>query len=586
MIIDDDIVALVTRLRRLGLEPADLEVKAGGGGLPRTAAETLSAFANGSGGTLLLGLSEDDDFRPVPGFRPDAIRESLAQVCHDKLVPPLRVPVEVVEFEGAHVVRVDVDSLDPVDKPCFVEAKGEYYGSFIRSGDGDRRLSRYEVTQLLLNRTQPTFDLETVSTATLDDLEPDLVEATVVRATARAPRTFQGVGTLRALTLLGAIRVIDGIPRPTIAGLLSLGSYPQQFFPQLFIAFVAVPGLTMGETGPGGERFLDNVTIDGPIPTLLTEASIALRRNMSRAAVIRGLGREDRYDYPLDVIRELVTNAVMHRDYSPDGRGTQIQIELYPDRLIVKSPGGLHGNVNPDDLGTSIVTSTSRNAALAKLLADVTLPDSRSETIVENRGSGLLRVMAALRRAGMSPPQFDVGPGRVHVTIPRNALLSPETIEWIGALGLGDLTDEQHLALAMMRNSGRATSAMLRSWGVEGLAAGRALRDLVDRGVAERRGGKRYASYHLFTHAIEIPQPPLNLNDPSGSGVEAELDALIQAIRAGYVTSQQIAQHLSLTPRTVRRRVNLLIERGAIQPTRPQRSSRQSYRLSHPEEQS
>ena len=184
----------------------------------------------------------------------------------------------------------------------------------------------------------------------------------------------------------------------------------------------------------------------------------------------------------------------MHRDYSPDGRGTQIQIELYPDRLVVKSPGGLHGNVNPDELGTSVVTSTSRNGALAKLLADVTLPDTRSQTIVENRGSGLLRVMAALRRAGMSPPQFDVSPGRVHVTVPRNALLSPETIEWIGALGLGDLTDEQHLALAMMRNSGRATSAMLRSWGVEALAAGRALRDLVDRGIAEQIGGNRNAS--------------------------------------------------------------------------------------------
>ena len=580
---DDDVSTLVARLRRLGLEPADLEVKAGAGGLPRTTAETLSAFANGSGGTLLLGLAEDDDFRPVAGFDAEKIREALAQVCHDKLDPPLRVPIEIVEFEGGQLVRIDVEPLDPVDKPCFVEAKGEYYGSFVRSGDGDRRLSRYEVTQLLLGRTQPTFDLETVPQATLDDLDIELVQSTVAQAKARAPRTFRGVDAAEALTLLGAVSLIEGVPRPTIAGLLSLGRYPQQFFPQLFIAFVAVPGLTMGETGPGGERFLDNVTIDGPIPTLLTETSIALRRNMSRAAVIRGLGREDRYDYPLDVIRELVANAVMHRDYSPDGRGTHIQVELYPDRLVVKSPGGLHGNVNPDELGTSTVASTSRNATLAKLLSDVTLPDAPNETIVENRGSGLIRVMAALRRAGMSPPQFDITPGRVHVTVPRNALLSPETVEWIGSLRLEGLTDEQHLALAMIRNSGRASSAMLRSWGVDALAAGRALRDLVDRGVVERSGGKRYASYHLLVNAAEAAQPPLIAHHHSGSGVEAELDALIQAIKAGRSTSEQIAEHLGLSRRTVRRRVNVLIERGVVQPTRPTRSSRQSYRLTHPE---
>lgn len=582
---DEDVDVVVARLRRVGLEPSDVEVKSAAGGLPRSIPETLSAFANGSGGTLLLGLSEDDDFRPVPGFRADAVRESLAQACHEKVVPPLRIPIEVVEFEGAQLVRADIEPLDAVDKPCFVETKGEYYGSYIRGGDGDRRLSRYEVTQLLLSRTQPTFDREIVDGATLDDLDPGLVQGTLAHAADRAPRTFQGTAPARALTLLGAIQEVDGVPRPTIAGMLSLGRHPQRFFPQLFIAFVALPALTMGESGPGGERFVDNVTIDGPIPEMLSEVSVGLRRNMSRAAVIRGIGREDRYDYPLDVIRELVTNAVMHRDYSPEGRGTQVQIELYPDRLVVKSPGGLHGNVNVEDLGTSNVTSTSRNATLAKLLTDVGLPDSSGETIVENRGSGLLRVVAALRRAGMSPPQFDVSPGRMQVTVPRNALLSPETIDWIGSLGLGGLTDEQHLALAMMRNSGRASSAMLRSWGVEGLAAGRALRDLVDRGVAVRSGGTRYATYHLVAYPPVVRQQAL-LPQPAhpGSGIQAELDAVIEAIRSGRVTSRQIAEHLQLEYPTTVRRLNALIERGVIQPTRPKRSSRQSYRLVHPEE--
>jgi ATP-dependent DNA helicase RecG len=504
----------------------------------------------------------------------------------------------VVDFEGAEILRLEVDEADPLEKPCFVTARGEYNGSFIRGGDGDRRLSRYEVTQLLLNRSQPTFDTEIVADATMDDLDPKLTDATMSHAAERAPRTFgAGVDQVTALQRLGAIRIDGERPRPTLAGLLSLGRYPQQFFPQLFVSFVALPGLRMGEVGPDGERFLDNVGIDGPIPDILSEASTALRRNMNRAGIIRGLGREDRYDYPMEVIRELVVNALMHRDYSPESRGTQVQIELYPDRLVVKSAGGLYGEVTLDALGTTTIMSSARNATLAKLLADVPVTDRMDEAIVENRGSGLLQVVEALRRVGMSPPEFDTQPGGMRVTIPRTALLSPQTIEWIGSLGAPDLSDEQHLALAMMRNAGRASTAMMRAWGVESPVAGRALRELVDRGIAIRSGGKRYAIYHL------VDDPILTSGDPGTSsasnttqasstesnprtrpGIEADLDAVIQAVRAGHVTARGISEHLGIGYQIVLRRLRSLTERGLVHPTRPAHSNKQSYQLTDPEE--
>lgn len=112
---ESSLESMVDRLRRLGLEPTEIEVKAAAGGMPKTVTETLSAFANGDGGTLLLGLNEDG-FTPAPGFDAVRIRDALAVVCHDKLAPPIRASIEVVDFEGAHVVRLDVDELDPVDK--------------------------------------------------------------------------------------------------------------------------------------------------------------------------------------------------------------------------------------------------------------------------------------------------------------------------------------------------------------------------------------------------------------------------------------------------------------------------------------
>lgn len=572
---------MVKRLRRLGLEPTEIEVKAAAGGLPKTVVETLSAFANGDGGTLLLGL-EEDGFRPAAGFDANRIRDALAEVCHQKVTPPIRTSIEVVDFEGAHVVRLDIEEIDPIDKPCFVSERGEYNGSYIRGGDGDRKLSRYEVTQLLSNREQPTHDHAAVDAATLTDLDPRLVEQVLRHAAERSPRAFDGVEPVTGLTRLGAVKELNGVPRPTLAGLLSLGMYPQQFFPQLFASVVVLPTTKMGELGPEGERFLENVTVDGPIPVILHEVTTVLRRNMSRAAIVRGLGREDRYDYPTEVIRELVTNALMHRDYSPASRGAQVQIELYPDRLVVKSPGGLFGGVTVDQLGADRIESKSRNATLAKLLADVPLPDRPTETIAENRGSGLVTAVAALRRAGMSPPEFDAEPGRLMVTVPRTALLAPQTIEWIASLGLPNLTDAQHLALAIMRSSGRVSVGMLRAWGVSDTDARRATRDLVTRGVAVRTGGKRYASYRLAEEVDQLALPGLEIPVAAAApreGIEAELDVIVQAIRAGHTTSRGMAEHLGMGYQTVLRRLHELENRGIVAPTRPKRSSKQSYRI-------
>ncbi|MDN5757008.1 MAG: putative DNA binding domain-containing protein [Tomitella sp.] len=575
-------IAVIERLRRLGMEPADIEVKSAAGGLPSTVAETISAFANGAGGTLLLGIDEAGGFVPAAGFRASAIRDALADACAHKVEPPCRAPIEIDEVDGAPVLRLDVRELDPVEKPCFVSARGAYGGSFIRGGDGDRQLSHYEVTQLLSNRSQPDFDREPVARATIAHLDDDLVTTYLVHVRRRSP-IFHSVEREQLLVQLGVLTTADDdVLRPTLAGLLCLGRYPQEFFPQLFVSFVVLPTLRMGETSPDGRRFLDNHTLSGPMPVVVADLIAAAIRNMRVGAIIKGIGREDRYDYPLDVIRELVVNALMHRDYSPEARGAQIQVELYPDRLVVRSPGGLYGPITVADLGDAEHSSTTRNPTLAAILADVEVPASRGETLCENRGSGLLGVMAELRRVGMSPPTFDVAPGRVTVRLPQHALLAPEVIEWIGSLGLAGLSDGQHLALAMMRSSGRVTNAMLQAWGVDRLAAGLALKDLVARGVAVSSGGRRYASYSLVEDRLPSTDP-----EPTGqaAGIEAELDAVLHAVRAGATTTRAVVARLGLPQRTVARRINTLIERGLVTPTQQSRSSRsQSYRLIEPEE--
>lgn len=335
------------------------------------------------------------------------MREALARACADDIAPPVRSDIEIVPFEGAYVVVAHVPEIDPVRKPCYVKDRGEHQGSFIRGGDGDRKLTGYEVGLLRANRGQPRHDRDPVDEASMADLDEDAVAALLRRVRRRQPRAFRSVPEEVALQRLGVLvpaRSDRDVLVPSLAGLLTLGVYPQQFFPQLNVTFVVLPAASKGVTPEGGPRFIDNRSFGGPIPLMVVDAVDAIARNMRVAATVKGVGREDTYEYPVEALREAVVNALMHRDYGPLARGTQVQVEMYPDRLLVRNPGGLFGAVSEDELGTEGVSS-SRNSVLSALLQEVNLPDS-DHVICENRGTGIPTILEQLRRAGSASVKF------------------------------------------------------------------------------------------------------------------------------------------------------------------------------------
>lgn len=183
---------------------------------------------------------------------------------------------------------------------------------------------------------------------------------------------------------------------------------------------------------------------------MVRDSLAAIRRNMSRRAVVAGAGRQDIWEYLETALREAVVNALVHRDLSPSARGTQVQIEMYPDRLVIRNAGGLFGPVTIDSLGEEGISS-ARNATLIKLLEDVPLP-GEARTVCENRGSGIRSMLDSLRAAGMSPPQFTDKISSFLVAFPNHTLLSEETVSWIRSLGERGLTDGQCIALALLRD--------------------------------------------------------------------------------------------------------------------------------------
>lgn len=239
---DKELEAAIQQLKSSHTDNQSIEVKESVGKMPSTIAETISAFANGSGGTIILGLSEENDFEPAKGFDARRIADALSQACSDKLTPPVRADIDILEHGDANVVVASIDEILPRDKPCYVTSKGMYRGSFIRSFDGDRKLSPYEIDRLLEDKTQPSYDAEIVAKATMDDLNKNLLDDVIQRQKSLHPRLFASFSDEEiAINLRIAARDADGILRPTLAGLLALGAYPQKYFPRLTVTFAAYP---------------------------------------------------------------------------------------------------------------------------------------------------------------------------------------------------------------------------------------------------------------------------------------------------------------------------------------------------------
>nr|WP_029146230.1 ATP-binding protein [Microbacterium luticocti] len=572
-----DGVELVAALRKFGAEVVGVEAKKAGMGLPKSVVETLSAFSNTpGGGTIILGLDESTNFTAVQPRDPGKLVADLASTARESMDPPLQPVIELVEVDDATLVIADIPELPREQKPCYVKSRGMAHGSFIRVGEGDRRLTSQEVQQLLADRGQPQFDHEPVLDATLADLDAESVAKFTTRMrTGTNARIFRDEPDDVILRMTKVIsKGSDARDHPTLAGLLALGRYPQQFFPQLNVTFVSYPTVE-GTRAASGVRFLDNASIDGSIPTMAAEALAVVHRNMKKRALVSGVGRRDLWEYPPEALREAIVNAFVHRDLSPGSRGMQVQIEMYPDRLRIMNPGGLFGAVDIDHLGDE-GRSSSRNGSLLKILEDVEIP-GENRTVCENRGSGIRAMLAALREAGMSPPVFKDGTTSFQVIFPNHTLLDEETVAWLQLVGREGLTDSQCIGLALMRHGNDVmTNARYRAaTGIsDSTRATRELQDLVARELVTQTGVRRGASYSLSEYARSISEgrhrPRLNRRRQI---VNLLLDR-------GELSKTEISDALDLGTKATEHWLRTLKNEGLIEQNIPGRGSRNTrYRV-------
>lgn len=401
--IRSEILELVNFIQKTKCESNTIEIKSAKVDCPKLF-DTLSSFSNQSGGgTIIFGIDEREDYS-VCGVYDAADLQKKIMEQSIQMEPELRPLCTVVDIDGKTVVCAEIQEIDNFQKPCFYRGAGRLKGSYIRVGDGDRRMTEYEVYSYEAFKKKIHDELRTNDRADINEIRTDYLKKYLIEL----PLKKSNLAALPEDKLC-AIQGFTADDKPTLTGIMLFSLYPQAFYPQLCVTAVSVAGTEIGNSSDVGERFIDNVKIDGTITQMLDSALQFVKRNMKVKTIIDpDTGkRADKADYPIIAVRELIINALVHRDYSIHTDTTPITIKMFSDRLEIENPGGLYGRMTLDQLGK--VSADTRNPFLAGALEIM--------EITENRYSGIPTVLAAMKEAGLPAPKFESERGVFRVTL-------------------------------------------------------------------------------------------------------------------------------------------------------------------------
>ena len=452
---ESELANLLESLRRMGSDDLNVEVKESATTLSRDVWETVSAFANTAGGIIVLGVSERAGFVPVENFETEKVLNQFVAGMGDaggrgKLANPPKYTIERVELQGTIVLVITIEELDPASKPCYVIERGAQGGSYKRIDDKDVPLSSTEVLSLSSYERTSLSDRDAVPGAVAGDLDEALVDRTIDRAFSLTPRAMRGAPDKQ--TKLKRLNILDSQGSVTKAGLLAVGTYPQQFYPKLFIDVAVHAGTQKGAAG--SLRFMDRTICEGTLGEMISDA---VAKNMRRTSTIQGVSRVDSLEIPEEVLREAIANAVIHREYGDRFCGQSIAVDVFDDRVEVTNPGGLYGGKTRENLFDG--SSRCRNATLVKLMSIVPLPDGAGSP-AEGDGSGIPMMIDAMRANGLAEPLFCPGFDRFKVVLYRAKVAQIDhggdlilaALKRYGELGTRELAERTGLTISQVRS--------------------------------------------------------------------------------------------------------------------------------------
>ncbi|MEU6057148.1 ATP-binding protein [Streptomyces sp. NPDC047097] len=358
-------------------------------------AQAVCAMANDlcgrGGGDILIGV--DDRGEPVDTVdTSDRTLLALTDLRDDgRILDRPSLTVQAARYKGKPVVRLRVETSAAPPVRC----DGVVW---VRPGPTTRKASREDERVLTERRrsADAPFDTRAVALATIEDLDIELFQRSYLPSVVD-PEVIEENG--RPLEVqLASCRVTTPGGVPTALGLLTVGLDPSAGIPGAYVQFVRYEGTDLDVPITDEQELRQNL--------IGTAARLEplLRSNLRTRVVGEGFRETQRPDYPLEALREVCMNALMHRNYETSYAPTRIV--WFEDRIEVTNPGGPFGHVRDDNFDRM---TDYRNPSLAGALKGL--------GYVNRFGRGIGRIRAALERNGNPPPDFQVDASSWAVTL-------------------------------------------------------------------------------------------------------------------------------------------------------------------------
>ncbi len=346
-------------------------------------AREIVALANRRGGTILIGV---DDNGTIAGITlRSGYEEWLMQVGTETIAPPLSLTYEIVPVQGQSVLVIYVPR--GAFKPHAVKEGAHKRTVYLRHGVTTRVATPDEIGRLYQESGRVYFDQSPVWGTEFANLDLSKVS--------RYLRQVRGID-LRQLPIapqqlllnLHALVQQNGDLLATVAGIAIFGDEPARYLPQIGLRLARFKGTELRN-----DRIIDRQEINTTLPESIDMTAQFVARHSNMSARIESFKREDQPEYLPPVVREAVTNAVMHRDYS---RSANVRVFLYDDRLEVRSPGRLPGSISLELLPFG--EQETRNPTIAYFL--------RALGYGEGYGTGIATMIRRCEEARKPAPQF------------------------------------------------------------------------------------------------------------------------------------------------------------------------------------
>ncbi|MFB8207949.1 ATP-binding protein [Streptomyces sp. NPDC056010] len=345
------------------------------------------------GGDILIGVA--DDGTPVGDVDvSDRALLALTDLRDDgRILDRPSFTVQAAVYRGQPVVHIHVEASAALP----VRFEGVVW---VRPGPTTRKATR-EDERVLAERRRAgdlPFDARPVAGTTLDDLDLDLFRQAYLPSLV-GPEVIEENG--RPVDLqLASLHLATPDGRPTALGLLAVGLDPSSWIPGAYVQFVRYQGTDLDAPVADDQELRQNLV------GVAARLEPLLRSNLRTRLVAEGFRETPQPDYPLEALRELSMNALMHRNYETSY--APVRIAWFDDRIELTNPGGPYGQVRDDNFDR---VTDYRNPSLAAAM--------KGMGYVNRFGRGIGRVQASLRRNGNPPAEFQVDDSSWAVTLRR-----------------------------------------------------------------------------------------------------------------------------------------------------------------------